>query len=158
VTHSKKRKGFTLVELVIVVLILGILAAVAAPKLLNTSATAIDNSVKVTLDTVRDAIELYAADHAALPGQPTGEVDLEGNPISGDLAGALEPYIRGPFPGCPVGEPTDPTGIVITTGPDRLTGVEAPTEGWKYNSDTGEFIINSSRASNVDAEIRYDQF
>ena len=157
-TYSKQRKGFTLVELVIVVLILGILAAVAAPRLLNTSATAIDNSVKVSLDTVRDAIELFAADHAALPGQPTGEVDGDGNPISADLAGALEPYIRGPFPACPVGEPTDPTGIEIVTGEDRPTGVESPTAGWKYNSDTGEFIINSSRVSNTDEDVTYDQF
>ena len=58
-----QRNGFTLIELVVVIMILGILAAVAAPKLLNTSATAIDNGLKQTLAVVRDAIELFVAEN-----------------------------------------------------------------------------------------------
>ena len=62
----RKHKGFTLIELVVVVMILGILAAVAAPKLLGTSSSATDNGLKETLGVVRDAIERY--DSAALTG------------------------------------------------------------------------------------------
>lgn len=154
----RANKGFTLVELVIVVLILGILAAVAAPKLINTSATATDNGLKTTLGTIRNAIELYAADHGTLPGQPTGDLDAEGNPIYGDMAAALKPYIRGPFPNCVVGPATDPAGVEIVQGTDPLTGATTPVTGWKYNADSGEFIVNWDAFSKVDPTTRYDQF
>src|SRR5262245_17412143 len=62
-----RRNGFTLIELVIVIMILGILAGVAAPKFFNTSATATDNGLKQTLAIIRDAIELYSAKYGALP-------------------------------------------------------------------------------------------
>ena len=47
----------------------GFLAAVAAPRFLDTSAGATDNGIKQSLGVVRDAIELYAAENGgALPG------------------------------------------------------------------------------------------
>jgi general secretion pathway protein G len=38
-----RRKGFTLIELVVIIMILGILAGVAAPKLMNTYGSATDH-------------------------------------------------------------------------------------------------------------------
>ena len=95
----RSRTGFTLVELVVVILILGILAGVAAPKMFNTSAKATDNTLKQTLAIVRDAIELYTADGDLNPtvGIPPAFVS------SADFHGKLSKYIRGTFPTCPVG-------------------------------------------------------
>lgn len=53
------RVGFTLVELVVVIMILGILAGIAAPKLLNVGATADEAAEKTLVRSIQDGIELY---------------------------------------------------------------------------------------------------
>jgi general secretion pathway protein G len=128
----EKRQGFTLVELVVVVMILGILAAVAAPKLLGTSGTATDNGLRQTLSVVRDAIERYAAENG-------GEF-----PPGTNLGTELQEYLRGPFPTCPVGAKTATVSTVAgaTLTPDESTG-------WMYSSNTGEFIVNSTDPDNT---------
>lgn len=137
----EKRQGFTLVELVVVVMILGILAAVAAPKLLGTSGTATDNGLRQTLNVVRDAIERYAAENG---GQfPPGT----------DLAAELKPYLRGNFPTCPVGA-KDATVNVSAADPLTVSG----SQSWAYSTETGEFIVNSSATDNSDPAVAYSTY
>src|SRR5689334_20596629 len=63
----RKTRGFTLVEILIVVIILGILAAIVIPQFTNASNDARNSSVASTLQTLRGQIELYKIQHADNP-------------------------------------------------------------------------------------------
>jgi len=67
----KRRKGFTLVELLIVVLILGALAAIAIPRISSSATTAKINACKTNVDTINTQIELYNADTGSWPSALT---------------------------------------------------------------------------------------
>jgi general secretion pathway protein G len=141
----RKQKGFTLIELVVVVMILGILAAVAAPKLLNTSSTAADNGLKQTLGVVRDAVERYAAEHGgALPGANGQEATFKTN---------LSTYLRGAFPICPVNGKNSDVAVSTTAGTTTPGGAQS----WRYNSADGTFICNSTAPTASDQAVTYDE-
>jgi prepilin-type N-terminal cleavage/methylation domain-containing protein len=59
---SKNRKGLTLIELLIVVLILGALAAIAIPRMSQNSITAKEKACKTNRATINTQVELYHAD------------------------------------------------------------------------------------------------
>lgn len=141
----KRRSGFTLVELVVVVLILGILAAVAAPKVINNSDKATDSGIAQTLASIRDGIELYRASYNQLPPGTVATVDL---PV------AIDEFLRGTnFPKCKVGGQNSNT-VKNVSG---LPTVQAGTDGWVYSIDLGEIIINSSSALISDTAVTYEE-
>ena len=80
------KKGFTLVEILIVVIILGILAAIVIPQFSSASQDARTSNVQTTVQTLRSQIALYKLQHQdKLPNLVTGWTQLTGKT---DAAGA----------------------------------------------------------------------
>ena len=70
-----RKSGFTLVEILIVIVVLGILAAIVVPQFSDASTQAKDSSLVSNLQTVRSQIQLYKIQHSgALPGAGTASV------------------------------------------------------------------------------------
>ena len=119
-------RGFTLVEILIVVIILGILAAIVIPQFTNASSDARASSVKSTLQTLRGQIELFKIQHGDAPPAATALTTmLTGHSSASDLTsapgGSLGPYVQA-FPTNPLNSSAN---VVTAAG---------TTAGWIYTT------------------------
>lgn len=62
-----RRRAFTLIEILIVVAILGVLAAIVVPRYSDASDRAEESAIRKDLQTLRAQIEMYAFDHGGSP-------------------------------------------------------------------------------------------
>ena len=150
----KAKKGFTLVEILIVVVILGILAAIVIPQFTDASTEAKEASLKSTLQTVRSQIEFYKIQHndsfpdsnslAEFTACLTGYTNQDGTKVAFDAEGALGPYLQA-MPKNPwiTGATADDVTFVTTDPAAGDSSATAP--GWYFNTDTGKFGANDSK-------------
>jgi prepilin-type N-terminal cleavage/methylation domain-containing protein len=112
-----RRPAFSLVELVIVIVIIGVIAAIAVPRISRGARGASDSSVRGSLAALRNAIDLYAAEHGGnFPAQAGDGTNAAGSELAflnqltkfTDAAGAFSatktataiygPYLRAGMP------------------------------------------------------------
>lgn len=88
-----KRRGFTLIELVIVIVILGILAGVAALSFTNVTKSSRDGVAKANLRAIKSALQMYQVEHGGKFPNITAKTDvstLTGAGSTPDLVKYLE--------------------------------------------------------------------
>ena len=170
----RNQKGFTLVELLVVVIILAVLAAVVIPQLRSSSQDAKLSALDSDLSTSRSAVELYYHQHnSAYPGvikqhkgvahtsaedaftkQLTYCSDISSN--TSDACDAVTfkfgPYIKksvpkNPLPNAATTTDAQASGVnvdAVTATLGTATANDATAKGWFFVQQTGEFFANNT--------------
>lgn len=153
---TPRRKAFSLVELVIVIVILGIIGAIAVPRMSAGASGAGESAFVTDLAALRNAIELYAAEHAGT--YPTTAKIVEQLTEYTDAAGANSAtpdstHIYGPY------LHAIPTLKVSTNrGKNGIDGDgTGATTGWVYTATTGVIVANSAELSS-DGATKFNEF
>lgn len=83
---QRRSRGFTLVEIMVVVVIIGILGALVVPKLLGRTGESRVTAAKVDIATMMQALKLYKLDNQRYPSTEQGLQALITKPTSGPAA------------------------------------------------------------------------
>ena len=135
---ARVRQAFTLIEILIVVVILGILAAIVIPQFTDASQEAAKSNLRSQLQTIRSQIELFNVQHPSDPYEADGAPDLYGGPgLGGFWRGLVENNYLQAAPLNPLTDTAnfDPTAVAAgaVAGGAWLWMESSPGDTWTQN-------------------------
>jgi len=141
IRDRRSAAGFTLIEILIVVIILGILAAIVIPQFSNASTSAKTSAVTSTAQSLRSQVALYRLQHndnlppaAAFWTLLTTQTDASGTAYTtASTSGPFGPYMQS----IPANALNQLTTVTDVAGALYPTVNAAAATGWAYDYSTG---------------------
>ncbi len=92
--RNRLQHGFTLIELMVVLVIIGVLAALIVPNVLDRADDARATAAKTDINNTMQALKLYKLDNQRFPSAEQGLQALVTKPTTGSIPGNWKPYLE----------------------------------------------------------------
>jgi prepilin-type N-terminal cleavage/methylation domain-containing protein len=178
---GKKTSGFTLIEMLIVIVALGILAMIVIPQISVSQDDTKVSTLKTNLGAMRSAVEVYYAQHGnTYPGsvsdatgsgapadttaaataftnqltrysETSGKADADSSKLTAPLCG---PYVKNAIPTNPFNN-LNTVAVDITSTDLSVARTADNSTGWKYYAKTGVLFANDTQSSGGVAHSTY---
>lgn len=138
IRHATSR-GFTLIELMVVLVIIGVLAALIVPNVLDRADDARVTAAKTDIANINQALKLYRLDNQRYPTSEQGLQALVTKPTSGPVPTNWKPYLE-KLPNDPWGNPYQYLNPGIKSAIDIMSfGADGKAGGEGKDADIGSW-------------------
>lgn len=136
---SQPARGFTLIELMVVLVVLGILAALIVPNVIDRADQARVTAARTDVSNLMQALKLYKLDNQRYPSAEQGLDALVRKPTAGSVPPSWKPYLD-KLPSDPWGRPYQYLNPGVKGEIDVFSfGADGQPGGEGTNADVGSW-------------------